>query len=125
MGASTHIGGVSMMDGQRLYRQGDVLLRPVEAIPGTVRELGRDDERIILAYGEVTGHAHAISAPPSEATLLSTDDNRRFLRLVADVALEHEEHATLVIPAGIYQVVQQREWADTDDGHVAWRFAVD
>jgi hypothetical protein len=114
-----------MIDGQRLYRQGDVLLRPVETIPTAAREVERDAGRIILAHGEVTGHAHAISAPPAEATLLTTDENERFLRLVDDVALEHEEHATLVIPAGMYRVVQQREWADVDDGQVAWRFAGD
>jgi len=121
-----NLDGVSdMNDDHRLFRQGDVLLRRVEAIPTEAREVERDAGRIILAYGEVTGHAHAISAPDSEATLLSTDENERFLRLVADVALEHEEHATLVIPTGIYRVVQQREWADADEGHVAWRFAGD
>lgn len=114
-----------MYDGHRQFRQGDVLLSQVEEIPTDVREVVRDSGRIILAYGEVTGHAHAISAPDSEATLLSTGENERFLRLVAEVALEHEEHTTLSIPAGMYRVVQQREWADADDGHVAWRFALD
>jgi hypothetical protein len=114
-----------MADRDRLYRQGDVLLCPVEAIPADVHEVPRDAGRIVLAYGEATGHAHAISAPEAQATLLTTHENERFLRLIADVALRHEEHAALVIPAGTYQVIQQRVWADADDGRVSWRFAID
>lgn len=47
---------------EKQYRQGDVLLRRVEALPANVRPKQSDEERIVLAYGEVTGHAHAIDA---------------------------------------------------------------
>ena len=47
-----------------LYRQGDVLLRAIDAIPDSATfTVERDAGRIVLAYGEVTGHAHAIVAP--------------------------------------------------------------
>jgi hypothetical protein len=55
------------------FRQGDVYLRRVEALPKELREIPRDGGRIILAYGELTGHAHAIDAPEAEATLLTAD----------------------------------------------------
>lgn len=91
-------------------RQGDVLLVPVTSIPAAVSEVPRDRGRVILAYGEVTGHAHAIAAP--EATLLTTADNERFLRLVGAVDLVHEEHATIAVAPGQYRVVIHREWTD-------------
>ena len=43
------------------YRQGDVLAVEVKSIPSRARELPRDKHnRIVLAEGEKTGHAHTI-----------------------------------------------------------------
>jgi hypothetical protein len=108
-----------------LYRQGDVLLRAISAIPVAVEPSDREAGRIILAHGEATGHAHAIDAPESEAKLLTTAENQRFLRLVADVDLVHEEHSSIRLPAGSYEVILQREWSDDDDDQRErdrWRF---
>jgi hypothetical protein len=41
-------------------RQGDVLLQQVAALPANCTEIAPDGNRIVLAYGEATGHAHAI-----------------------------------------------------------------
>jgi len=49
-------------------RQGDVLLVPVAQIPDGARRVKRERGRVVLAWGEVTGHAHAIAS--SAATLL-------------------------------------------------------
>ena len=56
-----------------MYRQGDVAIFTADeyaAIFGSVPEKGtrvdRDKGRVVLAYGEVTGHAHAIAAPEAE-----------------------------------------------------------
>lgn len=96
------------------YRQGDVLLVeqsiPRSWLPVRLSKVARDTGRLVLAYGEVTGHAHVIDAPESEATLLSDKDNARFLKLVADAPLVHEEHDTISIPAGTYRVVQQEQF---------------
>ena len=47
------------------YRQGDVLLRRVSQLPdGAVKSPKTD--RIVLAYGEVTGHAHAIATEEAD-----------------------------------------------------------
>ena len=108
-----------------LYRQGDVLLQAVDAIPDAAQPVARDGGRIILAYGESTGHAHAIEAPEAEATLLSVSENERFLHLMADVDLAHEEHATIRLPAGIYRVIRQREWTDAAADEEDWRYAGD
>lgn len=108
-----------------IVRQGDVLLRPVPDIPAAAREVPRDAGRLVLAYGEVTGHAHVVDAPPEEATLLSVGERARFLRLMRDVELRHEEHDTLSLPAGTYQVIQQRVWTDADGDEENWRYAGD
>jgi hypothetical protein len=47
----------------KTYRQGDVLLIRVDSLPTGLREIPRDRGRVVLAYGETTGHAHAIEAP--------------------------------------------------------------
>lgn len=41
------------------YRQGDVIIERVSALPKGLQVVPRDGGRVILAYGEVTGHAHA------------------------------------------------------------------
>jgi hypothetical protein len=90
-------------------RQGDVFVTRVTAIPAGTTEVPRDAGRVVLAYGEVTGHAHAIVSP--DATLLRTADDRRFLRIVGSgVALVHEEHATIELVPGTYEVRRQREY---------------
>lgn len=108
-----------------LCRQGDILLRRVDALPAPTTIVARVDKRIVIAEGETTGHAHAIEAPPEEATLLTTAENARFLRLTAAVELRHEEHAPIALAPGIYEVIQQREWTDADGDEERWRYARD
>lgn len=101
------------------YRQGDVLLVRVEeevkSRPHRVVE--RDHGRIVLAYGEATGHAHAIAE--AEAELIELETGERFLVTPRGVSLRHEEHAAIELPAGAYRVVRQREYVPSngsDDG---------
>jgi hypothetical protein len=102
------------------YRQGDILLVAVPAIPEDARPLPRDRGRIVLALGEATGHAHAIADPL--AILVETELAGRFLHVLAEggVLLRHEEHEPLLLPAGAYQVRRQREHVPGD-----WRTVAD
>ena len=91
-----------------MYRQGDVLLVPVGAIPAGARKGRRDRGRIVLAYGERTGHAHAIE---SKAVALLQRRGDRFVRVPAEgAALRHEEHGPIDLAPGSYRVVVQREY---------------
>ncbi|MEU3920583.1 hypothetical protein [Streptomyces sp. NPDC029004] len=98
-----------------MYRQGDVLIMPLgeSAVPthlvdapGELRD-GRG--RLVLALGEVTGHAHAVQGPgrlvreagPLDPMLLHLPDGGRVV---------HEEHAAIPLPKGWYRVVRQREY---------------
>lgn len=96
-----------------MIRQGDVLLIKVAEIPESAKPVKRDNGRLVLAHGEATGHAHVIDSPPEEAVLLTDKENRRFLNLVRDSVLKHEEHTNLHVPAGKYQQIPQREWVDS------------
>ena len=98
-----------------MIRQGDVLLIEVNSIPENAKAARRDKGRLVLAYGEITGHAHVVDAPPEEATLLTDADNRRFLRLMANATLVHEEHAAVLLPAGNYQQIRQQEWDESKE----------
>lgn len=102
----------------QVYRQGDVFMRRVAELPSGALPVDRDDRgRIVLAYGEVTGHAHAIYADGAAEYVVREAEAivARYIVTTADVAVEHEEHTAHVIPAGaVVEVIQQVE--ETDDG---------
>jgi hypothetical protein len=89
------------------YRQGDVLLVRVASLPCEAKPEPASDQSVILAYGEVTGHAHRLSS--QGVTLYSFNDDR-LLEVRQPSDLTHEEHAPLKIEPGIYKVVRQREY---------------
>lgn len=105
-----------------MIRQGDVLvLDPsiVGAKVDTGAEVSRDGGRVVLAYGEVTGHAHAIKAPSAklfDPANPATDEaaralGERILRSRTGMRLQHEEHSEIRIPAGHWLVRRQREYS--------------
>ena len=94
-----------------MYRQGDVLIVPVKSIPKTAELVARDSGRIVLAHGEVTGHAHAIK--DNRAALFRDPKLAAiFMHISGDtpVALEHDEHDTIELPPGNYRVIRQVEY---------------
>jgi hypothetical protein len=103
-----------------MYRQGDVLIIPVRSIPENLEPVDREGGRVVLAHGEATGHAHAIA---DEGAALFRDASRAadFMTVSGDapVALEHDEHGTIMIPPGHYQVVRQREYSPEATRNVA------
>jgi hypothetical protein len=46
--------------GIAMFRQDDVLIVPIAAVPANVTALRRESGGVVLAYGEATGHAHVI-----------------------------------------------------------------
>lgn len=90
-----------------MYRQGDVLVIP-KPIPSGAVPGKRDKGRIVLAYGEATGHAHAIA---SEAVEIMEHEGTRYIRVPKRGAtLSHEEHGTITLAPGEYEVRIQREY---------------
>jgi hypothetical protein len=105
------IKGSQFMANQ-MFRQGDVLIIRVAALPNDLEPVAREAGRVILAHGEATGHAHAIKA---ESAALFRDPRLMaiFMTVGADgpVVLEHDEHDAIVIAPGTYQVIRQREYS--------------
>ena len=95
-------------------RQGDVLLVAVDTQPPK-NAVGKSE--VILAVGEITGHAHRLTA---SAVLEWEEKGQRYVRVVGDApgALSHEEHdptpVQVVTPGQTYQVIPQREWNLSD-----------
>ncbi|MCQ6554628.1 hypothetical protein NPS70_15680 [Streptomyces sp. C10-9-1] len=98
-----------------MYRQGDVLIMPVaeEAVPERAREGGgeaRDGRgRLVLALGEVTGHAHAVPGP-GRLVRQGGEFGPMLLHLPQGGRVVHEEHAAIPLPRGWFRVVRQREY---------------
>ena len=98
-----------------LKRQGDVIIVKVDPKQVNLgKEIVRDNGRVILAYGEVTGHSHAIaddgvvffeSIDPKDAVL-----GTRFLQIANAAILKHNEHDPIELDAGTYEIRIQREY---------------
>lgn len=96
-------------------RQGDVYVRPVKARTRNGKAV-LDQGRVILAYGEVTGHAHEVVGVETEietppAQLFEEPDGRRFLFVDRPCTLTHQEHGPIALAPGCYEVIRQREYA--------------
>lgn len=95
-----------------MIRQGDVLVMSAEAPnkAAALTPIADEGGRTILAHGEVTGHAHALSA--TEARLFSVPGSTNpYLDVGLDGALlRHEEHTQIPIAKGIHRVIRQKEY---------------
>lgn len=114
-------------------RQGDVLIQQVASLPPGCVELAPDSHRLVLAHGEVTGHAHAIydhirpvisegaaeeiadaAIARAKARLYQAPSGARYLQVDEAVTLKHEEHTAHVIPAGVYLLPVQVEYTPAE-----------
>lgn len=102
-------------------RQGDVLLTRIERKPaGDWRPLEAKGGKVILAYGEVTGHHHRFESA-GVCELRAEGVFERILHVSADgaVPLVHEEHGAIPVPPGLYRIEIQREYHPEDLRNVA------
>jgi len=90
-----------------LYQQGDVLMEKVEEVPEGASEVQREGARLILAEGEATGHAHAVT--DTTATLYAVDEVH-YLDAPKGVTVKHEEHHQVKLPAGKWRIRKVKEY---------------
>lgn len=108
----------------KMYRQGDVLVVHIDSIPEGA-QLEESKDRIVLAHGEVTGHAHVIDAHEAQSFRTKAPvkvydfQAERFLRVQVNALLKHEEHDTIRLPPGDYAVMRQREYLPDEIRQVA------
>lgn len=95
---------------KQYYRQGDVVLLRTDNtdIPEGFTEEKPGENGIVLKFGSATGHMHRIV---KGAQLLKAASGNDLLVVGEHGAdLIHEEHATIPLPSGNYEVLQQREY---------------
>lgn len=110
----------------RQVRQGDVFLHKIKTRERQGAPI-TDQGRVILAYGEVTGHAHEVVAESDVATtselpaaqLFEEPDGRRFLFIERGCTLVHQEHGAIALEPGCYEVTRQREYSPEEIRQVA------
>lgn len=90
---------------EKLIRQGDVLFIPVE---------DKNNQQNPLNHGIIARGAHTHMVEPEDkanACLYSSwEGSPRFISVQAPVRIIHEEHATVTLPAGFYQINRAREF---------------
>lgn len=94
------------MNGRKVYRQGDVIVRETFVEEAEKRELKKSDVKTLELSGE-TGHKHSISGHVKNGSY-----GRTLLLLEAPDKMTHPQHATLEIPEGVYEVYRTREYED-------------
>ena len=99
----------------KLYRQGDVLFKRIAQLPTGDR---KKRENATVAYGEVTGHSHALAEEDRDAAeVLEIGDglyvhvSASGVRIEGGATFVHEEHGPITLPPGDYEVVIQREYS--------------
>lgn len=117
------------------YRHGDILLIKIDELPKNIKFKTKKSK--IILKGEITGHAHRLNGSAKILEVAERIANPGF-KLANGVEittgpipipinqvrtqtigyavvdspaeLTHEEHNTITIPAGIYQIRRQREY---------------
>jgi len=102
-------------------RQGDVLLIPVKALPKDAIAQAPKGNKVILAYGEVTGHHHRFEFLDTShnVKLFHGSGGARYLEVAAPADLLHEEHDTARVPPGKYLIPTQVEYTPAELRRVA------
>lgn len=86
------------------YRQGDLLFVYQETPPAEPLNVR---EKNIIVLGEVTGHAHRLTA----GEVLEAPDGSLYLHLPYVAKVAHEEHNSITLEPGWWLVVRQREYS--------------
>jgi hypothetical protein len=98
-----------------MYRQGDILIKKINnrnefnRLAESPRYAVIKSDDFVVAEGEATGHMHRLVSPGM--TTLSTTWDRivDFVRLAEAGTLTHDEHGTIDLEAGDYEISQERE----------------
>ena len=88
----------------KVYRQGDVVIKQQKV---AVNEEKKD---LILAEGEMTGHAHRVIEGQVKMYYTAMQGMLAIKVLSEMARIGHEEHADIILPMGDYTVEIQREY---------------
>lgn len=106
---------------EKVFRHGDVILFQLNEA-NLENFTMKPTQKTILAYGEVTGHAHRLAGDIAVAEQAPKVGVEPVLFEVTNQAiLTHEEHDTIVLNKGVYLKVNQVEYDPFNDLIVAIR----
>ena len=97
-----------------MIRQGDILIKKIDKMPEGLPEIPREGGKLILAYGEVTGHCHYIDDPLARMYGTNGSDltGPKYIHIERPSSpLIHDEHYQYGLAAGDHVVTRQREYA--------------
>jgi metal-responsive CopG/Arc/MetJ family transcriptional regulator len=95
-----------------IFRHGDILLKRVDKMPQKKGLVKRSEP--IVEYGEVTGHSHRLVGEVEVYAEKESGQTANYI-VVPETAtkpaqLVHEEHDTIELTSGVYEVTRQREY---------------
>jgi len=88
-------------------RHGDIPLYPINELPNGLKEM-ENKGSYILAEGETTGHKHVIVSEGLQ--VFYSADGRLYLKVKNQGNITHQEHKTLTVLPGIYEVGKEIEY---------------
>jgi len=87
-------------------RQGDILVEEVKKCPPGLKKL----ETNVIAYGEVTGHAHVLDCDSFAASGVA-ENGDIFVKSPSAFVLSHDEHGSIECPPKRWiKFTRQREY---------------
>ena len=86
-----------------MHQQGDVILIEIKKIPKDAKRKSNNH----LADGEVSGHYHEAQG---EGVAVMEADDKLFLSAINGCKVVHQEHKTIEVPAGDYEVRKVQEY---------------
>lgn len=91
-------------------QQGDVIGRMIEALPKGAVRVRPVARGVVVAEGEVTGHAHVCD--PAAAELWTLGERRFLVVNEGGAQMQHEEHDTVVWAPGVHELgtVREKDW---------------
>lgn len=84
------------------FEQGDVLIKEVKTVPAEAKSI----ENKVLAHGE-SGHIHQFRGNTAQMFVLNENT---YMKVFRDTPIEHEEHKTIILPPGDYQIDRVKEY---------------
>lgn len=90
------------------YQQGDVIIEPAAELPSGAKKMPISAQGAVLIKSPVTNHAHVVDKA-GRVTLVEKDGTLYF-KNQRRAALTHEEHKTIMVPAGTWRVRGVREY---------------
>lgn len=99
----------------RICAQGDVMIMKIDEAPSTegMKKVDPEGGKLIVTHSE-TGHHHVLDRDAAEMFQSTDNELESLLFLKRDAELthlrSHDTHESILIKAGSYKVIRQREY---------------